>query len=199
MEYFDRFGGAVAKLQWSGPGIAKQVVPPSAFSGGAGGGDTQAPTAVTDFFVHTLDDTSIQVQWGAAGDNVGVAGYELHLDNGNWFSVGPDSRGWTFINLQPNSTHTMYVRAFDAAGNRGPTSSVIATTTGSTSSGSGLHGQYFNNMDFTAPVFSRTDAKIDFNWGTGSPASGMDADTFSVRWTGQIQAPTTGRYTFYTS
>jgi hypothetical protein len=32
MEYFDRYGGALAKLQWAGPGISKQVVPQSAFS-----------------------------------------------------------------------------------------------------------------------------------------------------------------------
>src|SRR2546421_3765710 len=66
-------------------------------------------------------------------------------------------------------------------------------------SGTGLTGQYFNNMDFTAPVFSRTDAKIDFNWGSGSPDSRIQPDTFSVRWTGQISAPTSGRYTFYTT
>jgi hypothetical protein len=65
--------------------------------------------------------------------------------------------------------------------------------------GTGLTGQYFNNMDFTAPAFSRTDAKIDFNWGTGSPDSRIGPDTFSVRWTGQVSAPTTGRYTFYTT
>ena len=31
-EYFDRFGGALAMLQWAGPGISKQVVPQSAFN-----------------------------------------------------------------------------------------------------------------------------------------------------------------------
>ena len=31
MDYFDRYGGALAQLQWAGPGISKQVVPQSAF------------------------------------------------------------------------------------------------------------------------------------------------------------------------
>jgi hypothetical protein len=55
-----------------------------------------------------------------------------------------------------------------------------------------------HNMDFTAPVLTRTDANINFNWGTGFPTSGVDPDTFSVRWTGKVQAQKTERYTFYT-
>jgi hypothetical protein len=32
MEYFERFGMALARLQWAGPGISKQVVPQSNLS-----------------------------------------------------------------------------------------------------------------------------------------------------------------------
>src|SRR6185295_4065119 len=62
--------------------------------------------------------------------------------------------------------------------------------------GSGLTGEYFNNMDFTAPVITRNDSNINFNWGTGSPDPRIDPDTFSVIWSGAIQVPTSGRYTF---
>src|SRR6185312_14069017 len=34
-----------------------------------------------------------------------------------------------------------------------------------------------------APAFVRNDSSINFNWGSGSPASGFPADNFSVRWT----------------
>lgn len=64
--------------------------------------------------------------------------------------------------------------------------------------GSGLTANYFNNKDFTAPVFNRVDQVINFNWGTGSPASSMGADTYSVRWEGSIVAPYTGTFNFFT-
>ncbi|MGB3713129.1 MAG: PA14 domain-containing protein [Candidatus Promineifilaceae bacterium] len=45
-------------------------------------------------------------------------------------------------------------------------------------------GEYFNNMTLSgSPTVARNDQEIFFNWGTGSPASGIPADNFSVRWT----------------
>jgi len=65
--------------------------------------------------------------------------------------------------------------------------------------GTGLKAEYFNNMDFTAPVLTRTDATVDFDWGSGSPNSAIESDTFSARWTGQVEAPSSGSYTFSTT
>jgi len=94
LEYFERFGGALAKLQWSGPGIAKQLVPTSALYPDAGSsGDTQAPSAVPNFRTTVVDDTRFLVEWDAASDNVGVAGYELRLDQGEWLWSDPGARG----------------------------------------------------------------------------------------------------------
>ena len=64
-------------------------------------------------------------------------------------------------------------------------------------SGSGLSGEYFNNTDFTAWKLNRTDATVNFNWGSGSPASGIAGDTFSVRWTGEVQPQYNETYTFH--
>lgn len=65
--------------------------------------------------------------------------------------------------------------------------------------GNGLSGNYFDNNDFTNPVFEREDPVIDFNWGTGSPATSMGPNDFSIRWSGFIDVPTTGTYTFTTN
>ncbi|MGE5603417.1 MAG: PA14 domain-containing protein, partial [Nitrososphaerales archaeon] len=47
-------------------------------------------------------------------------------------------------------------------------------------------GEYYNNPNLAgAPALVRNDRMIDFNWGTGSPAAGLPADNFSVRWTRQ--------------
>ncbi|MEC4983518.1 MAG: PA14 domain-containing protein [Oscillatoria sp. PMC 1068.18] len=63
----------------------------------------------------------------------------------------------------------------------------------------GLKGEYYNNRDFTNLAFTRSDETIDFDWGNNSPDETIAADTFSVRWTGQIEAPTTETYKFYTT
>ncbi|MBC9868968.1 MAG: hypothetical protein F7O42_14040, partial [Opitutae bacterium] len=57
----------------------------------------------------------------------------------------------------------------------------------------GLRGHY-NNNNFTGFSHQQTDSQINFNWGTGG-ASGLNPDTFSIRWTGYLQAPNTGNYT----
>jgi glucose/arabinose dehydrogenase len=65
--------------------------------------------------------------------------------------------------------------------------------------GNGLLGAYFNNADLTASVFERTDATVNFSWGTGSPGTAIGADTFSVRWTGQVEARFTETFAFRTT
>lgn len=67
-----------------------------------------------------------------------------------------------------------------------------------TATGTGLYGEYFNRKDFTERELSRIDATVDFDWGSGSPDPSIIEYTFSVRWTGWIQAPATGTYTFTT-
>jgi hypothetical protein len=72
------------------------------------------------------------------------------------------------------------------------------TPTPSSGSGTGLQGEYFSQKDLTQLVLTRTDAVIDFNWGTGSPASEVPNNRFSVRWTGQVEPLYSETYTFYT-
>lgn len=63
-------------------------------------------------------------------------------------------------------------------------------------SGSGLTAQYFNESNFSKLAFARVEPRIDFNWGEGSPDSMVDPNTFSIRFTGQIQTEAR-EYTFY--
>ena len=65
--------------------------------------------------------------------------------------------------------------------------------------GNGLSAVYYDNQNFTGATVSRVDPTVNFDWGTGSPAPGIGADTFSVRWTGQVQAQFSQTYTFYTT
>jgi len=74
-----------------------------------------------------------------------------------------------------------------------------ATPTPVNGTGTGLTGAYYNNMDFTGSSFVRNDATLNFNWVSGSPHSQLAVDTFSVRWTGQIQPRFSEAYTFFTT
>ncbi|MBN9381987.1 MAG: hypothetical protein J0H74_14565 [Chitinophagaceae bacterium] len=76
----------------------------------------------------------------------------------------------------------------------------------------GLVGEYFTNNKFKgAPVYTKLYDTIGFNWGKGSPGvpmpppppgqspSNFPSDNFSIRWTGRLKAPVTGRYVFHTT
>ena len=65
--------------------------------------------------------------------------------------------------------------------------------------GNGLPGVYYDNRDFTGATVSRGDPTVNFDWGAGAPAPGIGPNTFSVRWTGQVQAQVSQTYTFYTT
>lgn len=61
---------------------------------------------------------------------------------------------------------------------------------------SGWTAEYFDNGNLNGlPVLTRTDASVDFNWGTGSPAPGIPENHFSVRWTSR-QEFEAGSYRF---
>jgi beta-glucosidase len=59
----------------------------------------------------------------------------------------------------------------------------------------GLHADYFKGDFDGPPVATRVDPAVDFQWSDGAPVPGLDDDSFSVRWRGEIEVPVTGRYT----
>ena len=115
-------------------------------------------------------------------------------------------------------THALTIPFFQGAGGQGmvvsyagPTSGKqvipasayyrVPSSGGNSGTGTGLRAEYFNNANVTPPILlTRTDATVNFDWGTNSPAPGtINADNFSVRWTGQVEAPVSGNYYFSTS
>ncbi len=67
---------------------------------------------------------------------------------------------------------------------------------GGTCSAGTFHAQYFNNMTLTGtPVVDQCEAAVDHDWGTGSPAPGVNVDGFSASWDGSFTFAA-GTYTF---
>ncbi len=99
------------------------------------------------------------------------------------------------------ATEVIYARGSDIA--EGLPSFEVVPTNALRSSfrgepAAGLVGEYFNNYEWAKPSLdsytARLDSVIDFNWWEDPPLPGIRADSFSVRWHGQIVPPETGRY-----
>ena len=100
---------------------------------------------------------------------------------------------YTDAGLINDKPYYYIVRAVNAEGESPESAEVFAAPMLS-----GLKGDYYNNSDFTAFVLSRVDGEVNFNWYNDSPDPSIGADTFSVRWTGQVEPRFSETYTFYT-
>ncbi len=67
--------------------------------------------------------------------------------------------------------------------------------TGGASSQPGLAAEYFANTKLSgAPLLKRVDPSVSFEWNNVSPAPGLSAGNYSVRWTGELVPPVDGDY-----
>jgi YVTN family beta-propeller protein len=63
--------------------------------------------------------------------------------------------------------------------------------------GTGVRGRYYNNTTLSGtPALERVE-QINFDW-TASPGPGVNADNFSVRWTGRLEGSAGGTFTIQT-
>jgi VCBS repeat-containing protein len=67
----------------------------------------------------------------------------------------------------------------------------------STGTGTGLLGNYYSDQNLTNLTLTRVDPTVNFSWNS-SPGPSIPQYHFSARWTGQVQAQYSERYTFYT-
>jgi uncharacterized repeat protein (TIGR03806 family) len=100
------------------------------------------------------------------------------------------------------NTTVVKVRAFKAGFADSEIVSATFFSNQSVGTGTGLLGEYFSShaKTFTgSATLVRVDPTVNFDWGNGSPDSRISADTFTVRWTGQIKAQFNETYTFTTT
>lgn len=61
----------------------------------------------------------------------------------------------------------------------------------------GLRGDYYEGLNFEHLVWTQRDARLDFDWHHRNPVLGVPATSFTVRWTGWLVPPVTGRYVLH--
>jgi hypothetical protein len=155
-------------------------------------------------FVKTDIQLSWTAKWNAALFSVYFGTDAAEVENAT--GAAPSGK-MTFDpgTLELDTTYYWRVDAFDGA--NWITGDVWSFTT--TRPGGGLVGEYANygggvpdppESPFQNVTMTRIDPGIDFQWGNGSPEPGViDEDNFAVRWTGELEVPLNGRYTFKTT
>jgi hypothetical protein len=88
-------------------------------------------------------------------------------------------------------THTIKVEYFENSGGAMAQVGWVVSTpppalTCDTVSNNAFTGCYYDNMDLTNLLLTRTDAAVNFDWGQGSPDPSIGPDTFSTRWQGNF-------------
>jgi chitodextrinase len=78
--------------------------------------DTQAPAAPANLAASAPSSSQVNLTWSAAGDDVGVTGYEV-FRNGAYLAAAAGT-GYTDSTVSFSVTNSYQVRALDGAGNR---------------------------------------------------------------------------------
>lgn len=105
--------------------------------GGSAPADTQAPSVPTGLAASNVTSSSVDLDWNASTDNVGVTGYKIYINGSNPISVTGTSL--TVTGLSASTSYAFTVSAYDAASNESSQSSAAnATTSGTGGGGSGL-------------------------------------------------------------
>ncbi|WP_190808393.1 discoidin domain-containing protein [Flagellimonas sp. S3867] len=109
--------------------------------------DTQTPTAPT-LLGTAQTDTTADLSWSGATDNVGVTGYKIFKD-GNLEATLNNVTTYQVTGLTASTTYSFTASALDAAGNESSTSSAVSVTT-NTSSGGGSGSSIWSESNSVA-------------------------------------------------
>ena len=127
--------------------------------------DTENPTAPTNLVASNPTDNSIDLNWDASTDNIGVVSYDIYIDDVNTFNTANTS--FTVNSLVANTTYCFKVKAKDAAGNQSDFSNeACETTTNNGTSGSTCESESFENIPANSSSYSNRNWIGDdgFDW-----------------------------------
>jgi len=77
--------------------------------------DTEDPTDPTNLVASNPTDNSMDLNWTASTDNIGVIGYDIYVDGG--LNASTANTSYTVSGLTANTNYCFTIKAKDAAGN----------------------------------------------------------------------------------
>ncbi|MDX1907802.1 MAG: PKD domain-containing protein [Bacteroidia bacterium] len=146
----------------------------------------------------TFGGTNVYVEYNAGGDLAQADHVALTLDGAAPIYTTGLSGTYQFTGVAIGA-HTLTAQLVDASNtplSNAEAQDVVNFTTTNLGGGTGLSATYYNNIDFTGSTVTRIDPTVDFDWGNGAPDAAIDADTWSARWEGEVQAAYSELYTF---
>ena len=218
MEYYERGGGAVARLWWerigSGPGTC---------STGQYRAEYYNNRSLIGSPTFTRCEGSINYDWGSGGPGNGVGNDNFsvrwtgrhNFSGGNYTFIARADDGirvWVdgslIINAWRDQPPTEYRtnRSLSAGEhevkvefyeNGGGAVAQVRWEQASVTCPNQYRAEYYNNRYLSGnPTFVRCENwPINHDWGSGGPGDGVGNDNFSVRWTGRAHI-SSGDYTF---
>ena len=158
-------------------------------------GDVTAPTAPGNLTVISSTSGTIGLSWTASTDNVGVDHYAIYV-NGTLQNV---TTNLTFIvnALTAGKEYSFYVKAVDASGNYSNQSNQVDAP----AINNGLNYVYYTTPTAWSnlPNFSALTPVMSGQMPNVSIANATQTINFGYVWSGYINIPVTGTYTFATT
>jgi hypothetical protein len=164
-------------------------------------GTTVQPPAAPTGLSATTGNGQVALTWTASS---GAASYNIYRGTGSGqeskIASGVSGSSFTDTSFSNGTTYYYEVTAVNTGGESGRSNEAIAKPQSAVvGTGTGLTGQYYSDTNLQNFVVTRTDSTVNFTWPNDTaPVSGLPADNWSVKWTGQVQAQFSEAYTFTT-
>lgn len=150
----------------------------------SGSGDVSVPSMPTNLVWLTPGSNSTpSFSWSASSDNVGVTSYETSIDGASYVSVGSSLSSTTGV--LANGTHSIAVRAKDAAGNVSSAASLSFVINTSVQPVPGASGLTLENMSADAAFVFGNRSRVEYEERNGRGCE-MASSTASARLTAAL-------------
>ncbi len=188
---------AVTLIDHSGFEQAWQVNDGSDYYGSWGAGDL----AHVGYDLGSLKRVQEVWNYGDQAHRYHVQLFDANWTQTGWYECDLDGSTFSWQGCDIPDTHARYVYLryrTHTSGSWVQEVDIYGDNVGPTVPSGAFRGTYFSDKNLTTQAFQRQDAAINFNWGSGSPGTGVGADNFSVRWEGDWNF-SAGTYRFSTT